>query len=150
MGIEYLNQLGKIRERTCQAVDLVHHHNVDLAGPHLGQERLKGWTVERGSGKPAIFVTVSHNPPALPGLAADIGFASFALGSPASEHAAIASIFAAGILARLPGPVLWCLRGRDLFAPALARVGLHPGPRHLLRDLERSRRAAGDGKRPSL
>ena len=45
---------------------------------------------------------------------------------PASEHAAIASIFAAGILARLPGPVLWCLRGRDLFAPALARVGLHP------------------------
>jgi protein ImuA len=45
---------------------------------------------------------------------------------PAGEHAAIASIFAAGILARLPGPVLWCLRGRDLFAPALARVGLHP------------------------
>jgi protein ImuA len=45
---------------------------------------------------------------------------------PASEHAAMASIFAAGILARLPGPVLWCLRGRDLFAPALARVGLHP------------------------
>jgi protein ImuA len=43
----------------------------------------------------------------------------------ASEHAAIASIFAAGILARLPGPVLWCLRVRDLFAPALARVGLH-------------------------
>ena len=26
----------------------------------------------------------------------------------------------------MPGPVLWCLRGRDLFAPALARVGLHP------------------------
>jgi hypothetical protein len=45
---------------------------------------------------------------------------------PASEHAAIASIFVAGILARLPGPVLWCLRGRDLFAPALAWVGLHP------------------------
>ena len=45
---------------------------------------------------------------------------------PASEHASIASIFTAGILARLPGPVLWCLRGRDLFAPALARVGLHP------------------------
>jgi hypothetical protein len=27
---------------------------------------------------------------------------------------------------RLSRPVLWCLRGRDLFAPALARVGLHP------------------------
>ena len=30
------------------------------------------------------------------------------------------------IVARLAGPVLWCLRGRDLFAPALARIGLHP------------------------
>jgi protein ImuA len=26
----------------------------------------------------------------------------------------------------MQGPVLWCLRGCDLFAPALARVGLHP------------------------
>jgi protein ImuA len=45
---------------------------------------------------------------------------------PASEHAGIATLFAAGILARLSGPVLRCLRGRDLFAPALARIGLHP------------------------
>jgi protein ImuA len=47
-------------------------------------------------------------------------------GGPASEYAAVATLFAAGILARLHGPVLWCLRGRDLFGPALARVGLHP------------------------
>jgi protein ImuA len=47
-------------------------------------------------------------------------------GGPAGEHAAIATLFAAGIAARIPGPVLWCLRGRDLFAPALARIGLHP------------------------
>ncbi|WP_456725993.1 hypothetical protein [Bradyrhizobium sp. USDA 3397] len=33
-------------------------------------------------------------------------------------------MFTAGIAARIRGPVLWCLRGRDLFAPALARVGL--------------------------
>ena len=32
----------------------------------------------------------------------------------------------AGGLARMDGPVLWCLRQRDLFAPALAGVGLHP------------------------
>jgi protein ImuA len=44
----------------------------------------------------------------------------------ASAYASLATLFAAGIVARLPGPVLWCLRGRDLFAPALARVGLHP------------------------
>ena len=44
----------------------------------------------------------------------------------ASEYAGLATLFAAGIVARIPGPVLWCLRGRDLFAPALARIGLHP------------------------
>jgi protein ImuA len=47
-------------------------------------------------------------------------------GGPASEYAGLATLFAAGIVARIPGPVLWCLRGRDLFAPALARIGLHP------------------------
>lgn len=47
-------------------------------------------------------------------------------GGAASQYAGIATLFVAGILARMSGPVLWCLRGRDLFAPALARVGLHP------------------------
>jgi protein ImuA len=41
-------------------------------------------------------------------------------------RASLAALFAAGILARLSGPVIWCLHSRDLFAPALARVGLHP------------------------
>jgi protein ImuA len=45
-------------------------------------------------------------------------------GGPASEYAGLAALFTAGILARLTGHVLWCLRGRDLFAPALARMGL--------------------------
>ncbi|SEE65192.1 protein ImuA [Rhizobiales bacterium GAS188] len=45
---------------------------------------------------------------------------------PRGIYAPMASLFAAGILARLDGPVLWCLKRRDLFAPALARVGLHP------------------------
>jgi protein ImuA len=41
-------------------------------------------------------------------------------------YGAEAVLFVAGVLARLDGPVLWCLRRRDLFAPALAGVGLHP------------------------
>jgi protein ImuA len=44
----------------------------------------------------------------------------------ASAFASLAALFTAGIVARIPGPVLWCLSGRDLFAPALARIGLHP------------------------
>lgn len=43
-----------------------------------------------------------------------------------ADHAAAATLFIAGILARLKGPVLWCLKSRDLFAPALAAVGLQP------------------------
>jgi protein ImuA len=45
--------------------------------------------------------------------------------------AACATMFAAGILARLPGSVLWCAQKSDLFAPhlfapGLACAGLHP------------------------
>jgi protein ImuA len=41
-------------------------------------------------------------------------------------HAAAAALFVAGVLAQIDGTVLWCLRSRDLFAPALAGAGLHP------------------------
>ena len=42
-------------------------------------------------------------------------------GSPDLADDASATIFLAGILARIEGPVFWCLRWRDLFAPALAQ-----------------------------
>jgi protein ImuA len=43
-----------------------------------------------------------------------------------TEHGAAATLFIAGILARLDGPILWVLRQADLFAPGLAGVGLDP------------------------
>ncbi len=43
-----------------------------------------------------------------------------------ATHAAATPLFIAGVLARLDGMVLWCLRTQDLFAPSLASVGLHP------------------------
>lgn len=42
------------------------------------------------------------------------------------EHGAAATLLVAGLLAPLPGKVLWVLQQPDLFAPALAGVGLHP------------------------
>jgi protein ImuA len=45
---------------------------------------------------------------------------------PGIEHAAAATLFIAGILARLDGPVLWSLQRPDLFAPGLAAAGLPP------------------------
>ncbi len=48
-------------------------------------------------------------------------------GGGASPHLApAATLFAAGILARLEAPVLWCATTPDLFAPGLAQAGLHP------------------------
>ena len=47
-------------------------------------------------------------------------------GGPDAVHGAAAGLFAAGILARLERPVLWCTARRDLFAPGLACAGLHP------------------------
>ncbi|WP_457091105.1 ImuA family protein [Microvirga sp. P5_D2] len=46
---------------------------------------------------------------------------------PAAEFAGSATLFTAGIAARLKGSVLWCLTRRDLFAPGLALAGLAPG-----------------------
>ena len=47
-------------------------------------------------------------------------------GGRGAVHGAASVLFVAGVLARIPGPVVWCLRQRDLFAPALAGAGLHP------------------------
>ena len=41
-------------------------------------------------------------------------------------HAAAATLFIAGIAARLGRPVLWCGVARDLYPPGLAGAGLHP------------------------
>jgi protein ImuA len=45
---------------------------------------------------------------------------------PEGEYAPAATLFVAGVLARLPGEVLWVTGRNDLYAPALAGVGLSP------------------------
>ncbi len=62
----------------------------------------------------------------LPGGGLSAGALHEVAGSPDLADDASATIFLAGILARLEGPVFWCLRWRDLFAPALHLAGLHP------------------------
>ncbi len=46
--------------------------------------------------------------------------------SPSLGDDASATLFMAGIAARAWGPILWVVRRRDLFAPALYQVGLAP------------------------
>ena len=62
----------------------------------------------------------------LPGGGIATGVLHEIAGSADIADDASATIFLAGILARIEGPVVWCLRWRDLFAPALAQAGLHP------------------------
>ena len=62
----------------------------------------------------------------LPGGGIAAGALHEIAGSPDLADDASATIFLAGILARIEGPVFWCLRWRDLFAPALHLAGLHP------------------------
>src|SRR3954451_21297113 len=47
-------------------------------------------------------------------------------GSLGALHAPPARLCLAGVLARIDGPVRWCLRSRGLSAPPLAGPGLHP------------------------
>lgn len=47
-------------------------------------------------------------------------------GGPEVEHGAAPALFAAGLLARRPGPVLWILGKHDLFMAGLAQAGLDP------------------------
>ena len=64
---------------------------------------------------------------ALPGGGLALGaLHEAASAGPDTEHAAAATLFIAGILARLSGPVLWVQGRPDLFAPGLTGVGLQP------------------------
>lgn len=47
-------------------------------------------------------------------------------GGEGAIHGAAAALFVSGVAARTSGKVLWCVIKADLFAPALAQVGLGP------------------------
>ncbi|WP_426387595.1 ImuA family protein [Sphingobium sp. R-21] len=47
-------------------------------------------------------------------------------GSQGATDGAAAALFAAGIVGRISGSILWCMTQADLFAPAIAQAGLDP------------------------
>jgi protein ImuA len=62
----------------------------------------------------------------LPGGGIAMGALHEVAGSREIADDAAATVFLAGILARVEGTVFWCLHWRDLFAPALQLAGLDP------------------------
>src|SRR6516162_502014 len=100
-----------------------------LASPQTPIADLRQWlALMEADGRSAASVLPFDIPQVdahVPGGGLALGhFHEVSEGGAASEYAGLATLFAAGIAARLTGPVLWCLRGRVLFAPALARIGL--------------------------
>lgn len=89
------------------------------------RERIEG--LERGNRRSATLpFGVSEMDNHLPGNGLGLGALHETFGAgPDLAHTAAAALFTTGILARIKGPVLWCLARRDLFAPALAAAGLH-------------------------
>ncbi len=63
----------------------------------------------------------------LPGGGLMLGALHEVAGGPDGAMDGAAALFAAGIAARVTGPVLWCVTRADLFAPGLAQAGLSPG-----------------------
>src|ERR1700735_3017435 len=87
--------------------------------------------IERAYGRTAITSVLPFGLAAVDRALPGGGLALAALheaasSGPDTEHAAAATLFVAGILSRLPVPVLWVQQQPDLFAPGLAGVGLHP------------------------
>ena len=75
-----LDELGKIRERAGQPVDLVNQHNVDFARVDIGQELLQRGALERGARECAVVVAAGDQPPAFVRLTLYICLTGLALG----------------------------------------------------------------------
>ncbi len=100
-----------------------------LDGLRLQIGRIERGSPRRGVGGTSLDFGIEAIDRVLPqgGLAA--GALHEVLGQGAdSEHATLPSLLVGSLLARHRGrgQVLWAMRGRDLFAPALSAFGLHP------------------------
>src|SRR5207302_11318178 len=114
---EPATQPGKIGERSGQPVDLVDDYDVDPAGPDIVKQALQRGAFEIATGEPAIVIVVSRQYPALVPLAADEGFAGFALRGERIEF--------------LLEPFLGGFAGVDRAAPAVRVSSQHRRPLRL-------------------
>ncbi len=80
VGVEHLDDLGEVGERAGQAVDLVDHHRIDLAGVDIGEQALQGGAFHRAARIGAVVIGGLDQMPAFAGLASYIGLAGLALG----------------------------------------------------------------------
>jgi hypothetical protein len=73
MGIEQLNQLGEIYQRSRQPIDLVDDDDINLAGADIVQQVLKIGAVSGPAGVSPVVIPGTDLGPAGVGLAFDVG-----------------------------------------------------------------------------
>ena len=88
-------------------------------------ERIEGFQASRREVLPFGVDAIDRH---LPGGGLAMGaLHEVAGGGNGAVDGAAAALFAAGIVARTRGKVLWCVTRQDLFAPAISQVGLSAG-----------------------
>jgi hypothetical protein len=71
--IEHFDDAGEIGKGSCQAIDLVHQHQVDLASADVGWQALQRRPFEAATGEAAIIVLGGEQDPTFMALAGRIG-----------------------------------------------------------------------------
>jgi protein ImuA len=97
--------------------------------PAIEQRREKIQRIEAGNRRAAEFLPfgIPQVDERLPGGGLIMGaLHEVAGGGNGAIDGAAAALFAAGIVARAKGQILWCVVRQDLFAPAIAQAGLSP------------------------
>ena len=74
MGVEQLDQLGKVGERAGQPVDLIDNDHVDSASANIVEQLLERRPIYRAAGVAAVVVVGPDQLPAFMSLALDVGF----------------------------------------------------------------------------
>jgi hypothetical protein len=80
MGVEQLNELGEVGQRSCQPVDFVDHDDVKLPRPDIVQQSLQIGPVGRATGVTAVVIAGPDQSPAGMGLTPYVCRAGFILG----------------------------------------------------------------------
>ena len=80
VALEHLDHAREVGERSRQAIDLVDHHDVELAGLDVGEQPLQGRAVHVAARVGGIVVVIGERDPALGALAHDVGMTGIALG----------------------------------------------------------------------
>jgi hypothetical protein len=63
MLVEEFHQLGEVRQRSGQPVDLVDDNDVDLSTADIIEQFLKGWAIEGHTGQTPIIIPRSSRQP---------------------------------------------------------------------------------------